>query len=196
MLFKNLLDKSNCRIAKSKGRTPNKIWVDKSSEFYNRSVKSWLEKNDTEMYSVHDERKSVVFERFIRVLKNKIYKYMSSISQNVYIDKLDDIVYKYIIIHNNTYHSTIKIRPVDVKLSTVLTLVKKLMMKILNLKLMILLVYQNITTFLQKTMFQISLNSKFRGHMLLAIFKAKKLLERFTKKNCKKQIRNSLELRK
>ena len=52
------------------------------------------------MYSIHKEGKSVVAERFIRTLKNKIYKYMSSISKNVSIDKLDDIVDEY----NNTYH--------------------------------------------------------------------------------------------
>ena len=60
------------------------------------------------MYSTDNKGKSVIAERFIRTLKNKIYKYMTSISKNVYIDKLDD---KY----NNTYHSTIKIKPVDVK---------------------------------------------------------------------------------
>ena len=58
------------------------------------------------MYSMHNEGKFVVSERFIRTLKNKIYKYMISVSKNVYIDKLDDIVNKY----NNTYHSTIKIK--------------------------------------------------------------------------------------
>ena len=66
------------------------------------------------MYSTHNEGKSVVAERFIRTLKNKIYKYMTSVSKNVYIDKLDDIVNKY----NNTYHSTIKMKPVDVKSNT------------------------------------------------------------------------------
>ena len=66
------------------------------------------------MYSIHNEGKSVVAERFIRTLKTKIYKYMTSISKNVYIDKLDDIVNKY----NNTYHSTIKMKPVDVKSNT------------------------------------------------------------------------------
>ena len=55
------------------------MWVEKGSEFYNRSVKSWLEKNDIEMYSTHHEGKSGVAERFIRTLKNKIYKYMTSI---------------------------------------------------------------------------------------------------------------------
>ena len=58
------------------------------------------------MYSTHNEGKSVVAERFIRALEGKIYKFMSSISKNVYIDKLDDIVDKY----NNTYHTTIKMK--------------------------------------------------------------------------------------
>ena len=57
------------------------------------------------MYSTHNEGKSVVAKKFIRTLKNKIYKYVTSISKNMYIDKLDDIVDKY----NNTYHRTIKI---------------------------------------------------------------------------------------
>ena len=57
-------------------------------------MKSWLEKNETEMYSTHNEGKSVVSERFIRTLKNTIYKYMPSISNNVYIDKLDEIAIK------------------------------------------------------------------------------------------------------
>ena len=63
------------------------------------------------MYSTHNGRKSVVAERFIRTLKSKIYKYMTSISKNVYIDKLDEIVDEY----NNTYHTTIKMKPIDVK---------------------------------------------------------------------------------
>ena len=66
------------------------------------------------MYSTHNEGKSVVAERLIRNLKNKIYKYMSSKSKNVYIDKLDDIVNEY----NNTYHRTNKMKPVAVKSST------------------------------------------------------------------------------
>ena len=66
------------------------------------------------MYSIHNEGKCVVAERFIRTLKNKIYKYMTSVSKNVYIDKLDDIVNEY----NNTYHRTIKMKPVDVKDNT------------------------------------------------------------------------------
>ena len=66
------------------------------------------------MYSTHNERKSVVAEGFIRTLNNKIYKHMTSISKNVYIDKLDEIVNEY----NNTYHETIKMKPVDVKDNT------------------------------------------------------------------------------
>ena len=73
-----------------------KIRVDKGSEFYNRSVKSWLQDNDMEMYLTHNERNSVVLERFIRTLKNKTDKYMTSVSKNVYIGELDVIVNKYI----------------------------------------------------------------------------------------------------
>ena len=67
-------------------RKLNKIWVDKGSEVYNNSFKKWLQDNDIAMYSTHNERKSTVVERFIRTLRNKIYKYMTSISKNVYID--------------------------------------------------------------------------------------------------------------
>ena len=74
-------------------------------------MKLWLEKNDIEMYSTHNEGKSVVAEKFTRSLKNKIYKNMTSISKNVYIDKLDKIVNNY----NNTYHRTSKMKPTDVK---------------------------------------------------------------------------------
>ena len=78
---------------------------------------------------------------------------MTSIFENVYIDSLDDIVNKY----NNTYHRTIKLKSVDVKSSTYIDSIKKFMMKILILKLVILLEYQNIKTFLQKAMFEIGL---------------------------------------
>ena len=88
------------KILKESNRKPNKVWVDKGSEF----------------------------------LKNKVYKYMTSISKNVCIDKLDDIVKKY----NNTYHTSIKMKLIDVKDNThILILKKKLMIKILNLKLLI-----------------------------------------------------------
>ena len=101
--FQKILDESNCKL--------NKTWVDKGSKYYNRSMKSWPEKNAIEKYSPHNEGKLVVAERFIRTLKNKMHKYMTSISKNVNSHKLDDIVNKY----NNTYHRTIKMKPVDVK---------------------------------------------------------------------------------
>ena len=75
------------KIIKESDRKPNKIWVDKGSEFYSNFLKKSLKDNDIEMYSVHNEGKSVVAERFIRTLKNRIYKYMTSISKNIYIDK-------------------------------------------------------------------------------------------------------------
>ena len=103
--FQKILDESN--------RKRNKIWLGKGSKLYNRPLKLWLEKNGIERYSMHNAGKSVIAEIFIRTLKNKIYKYMTSISKTVYIDKLDDIVNKY----NNTY-STIKMKPVDVKSNT------------------------------------------------------------------------------
>ena len=73
-----------------------------------------MQDNDIEIYSTHNEEKSVAAERLIRILKNKIYKYMTSISKKVYINKLDGIFNKY----NNTYHSIIKMKSVDVKSST------------------------------------------------------------------------------
>ena len=99
------------KILDGSDRKPKQILVDKGSEFYNSSFQKRLKDNDTEMYSTHNEGKSVADERFIRTLKTKVYKYMTSISKNVYIDKLDDIVNEY----NNTYHRTIKMKPVDVK---------------------------------------------------------------------------------
>ena len=79
----------------SKGRSPSKIWVDQGSEFYNESFKKFLRINNIEMYSTYNEGKSVVAETIIRTLKSKIYKHMTVISKNVYIDVLDDIVNKY-----------------------------------------------------------------------------------------------------
>ena len=76
-------------------------------------MKSFLHDNDIEIYSRYNEGKSVIAERFVRTLKNKIYKYMTLVSKNVYIDKL---VNKY----NNKYHSTTKMKPVNVKSSTYL----------------------------------------------------------------------------
>ena len=102
------------KIIKESHRRPNKIWVDKGSEFYNNSFKKWLKDNHIEMYSIHNEGKSIIVERFIRTVKNIIYKYMTAISKNVYIDKLDDVVDEY----NNTYCKIIKLKTFDVKNNT------------------------------------------------------------------------------
>ena len=93
----------------SEGRKPNKIWVDQGSEFYNKSFKDFLKINNIEMYSTCNEGKSVVAERFIRTLKNKIFKRMIAVSKNVYFDVLDDVVNKY----NNTVHRSIKMKLID-----------------------------------------------------------------------------------
>ena len=100
--FQKILDKSR--------RKPNKIWIDKGTEFYNRSIKS------------HNDGKYVVAERFIRTLKTKICKYMTPISKNVYIVKLVDIVNKY----NNTYHRTIKLKPSSVNDYTYIDFIKEI----------------------------------------------------------------------
>ena len=97
-------------IKQSNRRKPNKIWVDQESEFYN-VFKKWLSDNDIIMYSTYNEGKSVVAERFIRAPKNKLYKHMAATGKNVYYDVLEDVVSKY----NNTKHSTIKMKPKDIK---------------------------------------------------------------------------------
>ena len=109
------------KILNESKRKPNNILFglrfdsfNSCSEFYNRSMKLWLEKNDIKMYSRYNEGKSVIAERFVPTLKNKIYKYMTSVPKNVYIDKLDEIVNKY----NRTYHRKIKVKHVDVKSNT------------------------------------------------------------------------------
>ena len=99
------------KVIKQSNRKRNKIWVDQGSEFYNCIFKKWLSDNDIILYSTFNEGKSVVAERFMRTLKNKLYKHMTATGKNVYYDILDDIVNEY----NNTKHSTIKMKPIDVK---------------------------------------------------------------------------------
>ena len=99
------------KIIKQSNIKPNKIWVDQGGEFYNNVFEKWLSDNDINMYSTYNEGKSVVAQRFVRTLNNKLYKHMTTTGKNVYYDVLDDVVNKY----NNTKHSTIKMKPIDVK---------------------------------------------------------------------------------
>ena len=104
-VFQKLLDESS--------RKPNKIWVEWSSEFYNRSMKLWLYGNGIEMYSTHN-KENCVLERFIRTLKKKNYKRMTTVSKNMYINKLDEIVDNY----NKTFYRNEKMKTVDVQPGT------------------------------------------------------------------------------
>ena len=94
----------------SKGRKPSKIWVDQGVEFYNNLFKRFLETNNIEMYLTYNGGTSVVAERSIRTLKNKIFKHMTDVSKNVYLDVLNDMVNEY----NNTVHRRIKMKRIDV----------------------------------------------------------------------------------
>ena len=98
-------------MIKQSNRKPNKIWVDQGGEFYNNVFKKWFSDNDIIMYSTYNEGKSVVAERFIRTLKNKLYKHMAATGKNVYYGVLDDVVNEY----NNTKQNTIKMKPKDVR---------------------------------------------------------------------------------
>ena len=83
------------KILHSSNRKPNEIWVDQGGEFYNKLFKRLFKINDIEMYSACNEVNSVLAERFIRTLKNKIFKHMTVVSKSVYFDVLDNIVNKY-----------------------------------------------------------------------------------------------------
>ena len=94
----------------STGRKPSTIWAYQGGEFHNNSFKKILKINNIEMYSTYNEIKFIVAQRFIRTLKNKIFKHMTAISKNVYFDVLHNIVNKY----NNIVHRTIKMKPIGV----------------------------------------------------------------------------------
>ena len=158
----------------SKVRKSNKIWVDQVAEFYNNLFKRFLRINNIEMNSTFNEGKSIVAERFIRTLKNKIFKLMAAISKSVYFDVLDNIVNKC----NNTVHRNIKIKPIGVTSDSYAEHNKDSNEKELYLKLVIVSEYQNTKTFLLKDTLQIGqkkflllakLKIQFRGPILLMI---------------------------
>ena len=140
------------------------------------------------MYSIHNEGKSVIAEIFIRTLKTKIYKYMTSASKNVCIDELDDIVGEY----NNTYHRAIKMKLVDVKYHTYIDFQKEVSDKDPTFKVgdrvriskcKIIFAKTFTPNWSKKFWFLVKLKIQSHGHMLLMISMGKKLLEHFMKKN-------------
>ena len=150
------------------------------------------------MYSSHNEEKPLVAERFTRTLKNKIFKHITAIWKNVYFDVLDDMVNKY----NNTVHTTIKMKPIDVTYNFYaeynedsnnkdsefkvgdhvrISKYKKIFAK------------DTLQIGQKKFFLLVKLKMQFRGHMWLATWMVKKLLEVFMKKSCKKQIKKNLK---
>ena len=95
-------------VSESK-RQPEKIWVDRGSEFYNKDFKSWATKNKITIYSTYGESKSVVVERFIRTLKELITRKFSSTQSRDWVKILPGVL-KY---YNNKYHTTIKMSPTE-----------------------------------------------------------------------------------
>ena len=157
-------------------------------------MKSWLQNRNIKINSLHNEEKSVVAERFIRTLKNKIYKYMTSISKNEYIN-----------IDNSTYHRTIKMKPVDVKPRMYVDFNKENNKEDPKFKVgnhVRILKYKNIFAkgYVPNWSEEVFGIKKVKDTVpwtyFLVILAEKKLLERFAEKNCKKQIKKSLELKK
>ena len=186
-------------ILKQSNKKPNKIWVDKGSKFYNACFKKWLGDNDIVLHSTHNEGKSVVAERFIRTLKSKIYKYI--ISKNVYVDKLDDIVDKY----NNTYHTTIKMKPIDVEDNAYINTDKETNDKDSKFKVgdhVKISKYKNIfakgyTPNCSEEVFVIKkVKNTVPWTYIINDLNSEEIMGAFMKKNCKRQVKKNLELKK
>ena len=184
----------------SKERKPNKIWVDQGSEFYNQSFKDFMKANNIEMYSTHNEGKSVIAERFIITLKNKIFKHVTAISKNIYFDLLDDIVDKY----NNTVHRTFKMKPIDITSDYYVEYNENPKKKKKDPKFKVsdhvriskcknILLKDKLQIGQKKFLLLATLKIQFLGLMLLMIRMVQKLLDVFTKKNCGKLIKKNLK---
>ena len=135
------------------------------------------------MYSTRNEGKYVVVDRFIRTLKKKIYKYMTSISKNVYFNKLDDTVNKY----NNTYHTTIKMKPVDVKNNAYIKIKKEVNDKGTKFK-----IGDHVRISKYKNVFAKSIHTELVRRSSFWLKKLNEFLEHFMKKNNKRQININL----
>ena len=152
------------------------------------------------MYSTNNEEKSVVAERFIRTLKSKIYEYMTSISKNVYIDKLNAIVNKY----DNTYHTTIKMKPINVKGNTYINTNKEINYNYPKFKVsdyVRISKYKNIFAegYMPNWSEEVFVVDKIKNTVswtyVINDLTVKKLLVDFTKMNFKKLIRKNLGLK-
>ena len=155
-----------------------------------------MKDNNIELYSTYNEGKSVVAERFIKGLKNRIFKHMTAVSKNLYFDVLDDAVDKY----NNTFHGTIKMKPIDVKSDSYAEYNVDSNEKDPKFKVddhVRILKYINILVMLQigqkKSLLLAKFKILFHGHLLLVILMVKNMLELFMKKKCKILIKNKLE---
>ena len=95
------------QVVKISNRKPGKLWVDEGKEFYNRTLKTWLNDNDIDMYSTHNEGKAVVVERFNRTMKSRMWRYFTANSTNVYVDVLPQLIRDY----NNAKHRSIGMSP-------------------------------------------------------------------------------------
>ena len=104
--LKDKMGKSVAIVLKTifKERQPEKMWVDKGKEFYNKDVKELVE-----LYSTENEEKSSVVERWIRTMKERMWRYFTDNNTNRYVDVLPDLIKGY----NNTRHSSIKMTPVE-----------------------------------------------------------------------------------
>ena len=152
------------------------------------------------MYSTHNEGKSIVAERIIRMLKRKIYKYMTSISRNVYIDKLDDIVDEY----NNTYHTTIKMKPIYVKDNTYINADKEINNKDPKFKNgdhVRISKYKNIFAkgYMSNWIKEVFVIKKVKNTVpwtyVISYLNGEEILEHFMKKNYKRQTKKNSELK-
>ena len=176
---------------------PNETWVDQGSKFYNNSLKDFLKINNIEMYLTYNKGKSVVAESFIRTLKNKIFKHMTATPKNIYFDALHDIVNKY----NNPVHRTIEIKPIDTTSESYAEFNEDSNKKDSKFKFgdhVRISKYKNIFTkgYTPNWSEEVFVVSKIKNTVpwtYVITWMVKKLLEVFTKKNCKKLIKKNLE---
>ena len=189
------------RILNNSNRKPNKVWLDNGKEFYNNRFKKFLKNNDIEMHSTFNEGKPVIAERFIKTLKNKIYKHMTYIGENVYYNVLDGIVKNY----NNTIHNSIKVKPKDVKNNSLTEYIEEFNKRDPKCKIgdyVRISKHKNIFSkgYLRNWSEEIFIINKIRNTVpwtyLIIDLKGEEIKGSFIKKNCKRLIKKNLEWKK